>query len=129
MNIKYRLIVMNFLEFFIWGSWLISLCGYMFSVLNASGSQIGSTYGTMGLASLFMPALLGIVADRWVNAERVLGMCHIIGAGLLIWASAVSDPGMMYWVMFFNSLVFMPTIALNNTVSYIVLENKGFEIV
>ena len=101
----------------------------MFSTLHATGSQIGATYGTMGIASLFMPALLGIVADRWINAERVLGMCHIIGAGLLIWASTVGDPGMMYWVMFFNSLVFMPTIALNNTVSYIVLENKGFEIV
>ena len=101
----------------------------MFSVLNASGTQIGATYGTMGIASLFMPALLGIVADRWVNAERVLGACHLIGAFLLFWASRVEDPGMMYWVMFFNALVFMPTIALNNTVSYIVLENKGFNIV
>ena len=129
MNIRHRLIVMNFLEFFIWGSWLISLGGYMFSVLHASGTQIGATYGTMGIASLFMPALLGIVADRWVNAERVLGACHLIGAFLLFWASRVDDPDMMYWVMFFNALVFMPTIALNNTVSYIVLENKGFNIV
>jgi len=120
---------MNFLEFFIWGSWLISLGGYMFSVLNATGTQIGATYGTMGIASLFMPALLGIVADRWVNAERVLGACHLIGAMLLFWASRVDDPVAMYWVMFFNALVFMPTIALNNTVSYIVLENRGFNIV
>jgi nucleoside transporter len=129
MNIRQRLIVMNFLEFFIWGSWLISLGGYMFSVLHASGSQIGATYGTMGIASLFMPALLGIVADRWINAERVLGMCHIIGALLLFWASRVADPSVMYWVMLFNSMAFMPTIALNNTVSYIILENKGFDIV
>ncbi|MFZ1676559.1 MAG: nucleoside permease [Saprospiraceae bacterium] len=129
MSIKYRLIIMNFLEFFIWGSWLISLGGYMFTVLHATGSQIGATYGTMGIASLFMPALLGIVADRWVNAERVLGACHIIGAVLLFWASTVGDPTMMYWVMFFNALVFMPTIALNNTVSYIILENKGFSII
>ena len=129
MNIKYRLIVMNFLEFFVWGSWLISLGSYMFSKLHATGIQIGATYGTMGIASLFMPALLGIVADRWINAEKVFGMCHIIGAGLLFWASTVSDPSMMYWVMFFNSMFFMPTIALNNTVSYIVLENKGFNIV
>jgi len=128
-SIKFRLIIMNFLEFFIWGSWLISLGGYMFTVLHATGAQIGATYGTMGIASLFMPALLGIVADRWVNAEKVLGMCHLIGAALLFWASTVNDPGMMYWVMFFNALVFMPTIALNNTVSYIILENKGFSIV
>ena len=128
-NIRHRLIVMNFLQFFIWGSWLISLGGYMFSQLHASGSQIGATYGTMGIASLFMPALLGIVADRWVNAERVLGTCHIIGACLLFWASRVGDPNMIYWVMLFNAMVFMPTIALNNTVSYIILEQKGFNII
>jgi NHS family xanthosine MFS transporter len=129
MSIKTRLILMNFLQFFIWGSWLISLGGYMFSTLHATGSQIGAAYGTMGIASLFMPALLGIVSDRWVNAERVLGACHITGAILLFWASQVNDPQMMYWVIFFNSMAFMPTIALNNTVSYIVLENKGFNIV
>ena len=120
---------MNFLEFFIWGSWLISLGGYMFSVLHATGAQIGLTYGTMGLASLFMPALMGVIADRWINAEKVLGFCHLVGAGLLFWASKVQDPSMMYWVILFNSMFFMPTIALNNTVSYITLEKNGFDIV
>ena len=86
MSIKFRLIVMNFLEFFVWGSWLISLGAYMFNVLNFFGVHVASIYGTMGIASLFMPALLGIVADRWVNVERVLGACHVIGAGLLFWA-------------------------------------------
>ena len=129
MNIKQRLIGMNFLQFFVWGSWLISLGGYMIVTLKFSGSEVGSIYGTMGLASLFMPALLGIVADRWVNAERVLGMCHIIGAGLLLYASTVKDAHTMYLIMLFNSMAYMPTIALNNTVSYIVLEQKGFNIV
>lgn len=129
LSIKKRLIVMNFLEFFIWGSWLISLGGYMFSVLHATGTEIGLTYGTMGIASLFMPAFMGIIADRWVNAERVLGMCHLIGAGLLFLASKVHDPTAMYWIMLFNAMFFMPTIALNNTVSYITLEKKGFDIV
>ena len=129
MSIKFRLVVMNFLEFFVWGSWLISLGAYMFNVLNFSGVQVASIYGTMGIASLFMPALLGIVADRWVNVERVLGACHIIGAGLLFWASTVSDYPTLYIIMLFNSMVFMPTIALNNTVSYIVLEERKFNIV
>lgn len=129
MSIKFRLIVMNFLEFFVWGSWLISLGAYMFNVLNFSGVQVASIYGTMGIASLFMPALLGIVADRWVNVERVLGACHVIGAGLLFWASTVSDYPTLYIIMLFNSMVFMPTIALNNTVSYIVLEDRKFNIV
>lgn len=129
MSIKFRLTIMNFLEFFVWGSWLISLGAYMFNVLNFSGVQVTSIYGTMGIASLFMPALLGIVADRWVNVERVLGACHIIGAGLLFWASTVSDYNTLYIIMLFNSMVFMPTIALNNTVSYIILEERKFNIV
>lgn len=120
---------MNFLEFFIWGSWLISLGSYMFNVLHASGSLIGATYGTMGIASLFMPALMGIIADKWANAERVLGFCHLVGAGLLLWASKVNDPDTMYVVMLINALFFMPTIALNSTVSYIVLQRKGYDVV
>lgn len=129
MNIKYRLTLMNFLQFFVWGAWLISMGGYMIVTLKFEGSQVGRIYGTMGIASLIMPALLGIVADRWVNAERVLGFCHLIGAGLLFWASTIREYDLMYWVMLFNALVYMPTIALNNTVSYTVLEKKGFNVV
>lgn len=129
MNIKFRLVLMNFLEFFVWGSWLISLGAYMIVTLKFNGTEVGSIYGTMGLASLFMPALMGIVADRWVNAERVLGLCHIIGAILLFTAAKVTNPDTMYWVMLLNSMFFMPTIALNNTVSYIVLDGRGFNVV
>ena len=129
MNIKSRLMLMNFLEFFVWGSWLISLGGYMIVTLHFTGGEVGAVYATMGIASLFMPALLGIVADRWVNAEKVLGLSHIIGAGLLLWASTVTDYRLFYIIMLLNSMFFMPTIALNNTVSYIVLEKKGFDIV
>ena len=101
----------------------------MIGTLKFSGGVVGNVYSTMGIASLFMPALLGIVADRWINAEKLLGICHIVGALLLFWASGIRDPHMMYLVMLFNSMAYMPTIALNNTVSYIVLEEKGFNIV
>lgn len=129
MNIRYRLILMNFLQYFIWGSWLISMGAYMFNVLHFSGVQVGSIYGTMGIASVFTPALFGIIADRWINVERVLGICHLLGAVLLFWASKVTDYPSLYLVMLFNSFVFMPTIGLSNTVSYIILEKKGFNIV
>jgi NHS family xanthosine MFS transporter len=129
MSIKHRLIVMNFLEFFIWGSWLISLGGYMILTLKFTGVQVGSIYGTMGVASLFMPALMGIIADRWINAERVLGVCHIIGAVMLFWASTVKDPGTMYFIMLLNSMFYMPTIALNNTVSFAVLKKEGIDVI
>lgn len=129
MGIKARLVVMNFLQFFVWGSWLISLGNYMGGVLGFSGLQIGSIYTTMGVASLFMPGLMGIVADRWINAERVLGVCHIIGALFLIYASTIQDYSLFYFAMLFHSFAYMPTIALNNSVSYTVLEKKGYNIV
>lgn len=120
---------MNFLEFFVWGSWLISLSSYMFTGLKFTGGEVASIYGTMGIASLFMPGLMGIIADRWVNAERVLGMCHLIGGGLLLWASTVKDYPTLHLAMLLNCMFYMPTIALNNTVSYIVLEKKELNIV
>src|SRR5664280_2556754 len=129
MGIKNRLIIMNFFQFFVWGTWLISLGGYMIVTLKFTGGQVGSIYSTMGLASLFMPGLLGIVADRWINAERLFGLCHITGALLLFWASTVKDPAVMYWVMLLNAMVYMPTIALNNTVAYGILSSRGFNIV
>lgn len=120
---------MNFLEFFVWGAWLISMGQYMGGTLHFTGGQVASVYGTMGVASFFMPGLLGIVADRWVNAERVLGLCHLVGAGLLLYASTVTHYNTLYVIMLLNAMVYMPTIALNNTVSYIVLEKAGMNIV
>lgn len=129
MNIKGRLIVMNFMEFFVWGAWLISMGGYMIVTLKFSGGQVGSIYATMGLASLFMPSIIGIVADRWINAERLLGICHIIGAIALFNAANVTDYETMYFIMLINSMFYMPTIALNNSVSYAALEREGIDVV
>jgi MFS transporter, NHS family, xanthosine permease len=125
MSIQFRLTVMNFIQFFVWGSWLISLGAYMIATLGFTGSQVGSIYATMGLGSLIMPGLTGIVADRWMNAERVYGICHLAGGSLLLWASTVKDFRTLYSIMLLNAMVYMPTIALNNTVSYKVLTQIG----
>jgi NHS family xanthosine MFS transporter len=122
---------MNFLEFFVWGSWLISMGGYMFTLpgdVSTRGALVGATYGTMGIASLIMPTLMGLLSDRFINAEKVLGACHLIGAAILWWASTVSDAGLLYYAILLNSLFFMPTIALNNTVSYSILTSRGIEV-
>jgi NHS family xanthosine MFS transporter len=129
MGIKGKITLMNFLQFFIWGSWLISFGGYMGGNLGFQGSQIGNIYATMGIASLFMPALMGIVADKWINAERLLGLSHMAGGAFLLTASFVKDYDTLYWIMLFVSMTYMPTIALNNTVSYSILERNGFDIV
>ena len=129
MSIQFRLTVMNFMQFFVWGAWLISLGAYMSKSLGFTGLQIGSIYGTMGVASLFMPGLMGIVADRWVNAERLYGILHLVGAALLVWASTVQDYDTLYFIMLLNAMVYMPTIALNNTISYEVLEQQGLNFI
>jgi len=129
MRISLRLTVMNFVQFGLWGAWLISLGAYLSKELGFTGLQIGSIYGTMGVASLFMPGLVGIVADRWVNAERLYGILHLTGAGLMLWASTVRDYETLYWIMLFNAMVYMPTIALNNTISYRVLEQQGLNFI
>lgn len=128
-GIKNRLIIMNLLQFFIWGAWLISIGAYLGGTLKFTGVQIGAVFSTLGIASLFMPAIIGIIADRWINAEKLLGICHLIGALLLTWASTITDPDMFFYVMLLYAMFYMPTIALNSTVSYVVLEQKGYDVV
>ncbi len=129
MSTKIRLTALSFMQFFVWGSWLISLGGYMGANLGFSGLQIGSVYATMGIASVFMPGLLGIIADRWVNAERVLGVAHILGAVALIGVANVTEFSTFYTLMLINSLFYMPTIALSNSVCYNVLSQKKYDVV
>lgn len=120
---------MQFLQFFIWGAWLISLGSYMNSTLHFEGGQIGAIFATMGIASLIMPGLTGIIADKWVNAERLYGILHLIGACALLYASTATTYSHMYWAMLLNMLVYMPTLSLANTVSYNALEQHKLDLV
>ena len=106
MTIKSRLKIMIFLQFFVWGCWLITLGSYMINTLHFSGAQVGAVYGSSGLASLIMPSLIGIIADRWIKANRLYGISHFLGAIFLFIAAQTSDPTLMFWVMFFNAMVY-----------------------
>lgn len=121
MDIKKRLTIMNFMEFFIWGSWLITIGAYWFQNKQWQGDDFGSIFSTMGVSAIFMPAVMGIIADRWINAERLLGICHLIGAIILYTIPTVNDPDTFYWVLLLYMLFYMPTISLANTVSYTAL--------
>ena len=132
MSIKLRLTVMNFLEFFVWGSWLISLGGYMFTLpgdISTCGALVGATYGTMGIASLFMPTLAG-------HPGRPVYQCRTCAGNFVTWlaqphcsgASTITDASLLYYAILLTSLFFMPTIALNNTVSYSILASNNIEI-
>ena len=96
MNLKFRLIFLNFLQFFIWGSWLITIGAYWFQTKHWSPSDFGAIFSTMGIAALFMPALSGIIADRWINAEKLLGVFHIFGAVILLSLIHISEPTRPY---------------------------------
>lgn len=129
MNIKFRLIVMNFLQFFAWGSWLISLGSYLGGTLGFGGVQIGSFYATMGIASLFMPALLGIVADRWIPAQKVLGLAHFTTALFMIIAASQTTYTPLYISVLLAVMFYMPTIALSNSVAFYALDTNNLDTV
>ncbi|MEG2070087.1 MAG: MFS transporter, partial [Bacteroidales bacterium] len=127
MKLKIRLIIMNFLQFAIWGSWLISLSGYLGGSLQFSGIQIGSFFATMGIASLFMPAVMGIIADKWIPAQKLLGICHLIGAVFLTIAATQSTYSTLYPIMLCAVMFYMPTIALSNSVAFSALEKNHYD--
>lgn len=129
MNIKFKLKVIFFLQFFIWGSWLITLGSYMMETLHFTGTTVGTVYGTMGIASLFMPGLLGVVADRWIPANRLFMLCHLFGAITLFIAATVTTPFMMVVIILIHCLAFMPTIAISNSISYSCLESEGLDVI
>jgi len=127
MTIKLRLTLVQFLQFFIWGCWLISFGGYMHS--RGMGDKIGTLFATAGIASFIMPTIVGIIADRWLNSERLLGILHILGACCLFAASKAETFNELYKWMFLNALVFMPTIGLSYSVCYATMPKFGLDTV
>lgn len=129
MSIKLRLIAMNFLQFFIWGSWLITIGAYWFQNKQWSGAEFGAIFSTMGIASLFMPSIAGVIADKWINAEKLYGLFHIAGAVVLFTVPMVDNPTTMFWVMLLNMMFYMPTISLAIAVAYSALKSDGKDVV
>lgn len=133
-NIKFRLIVMNFLQYAVWGSYLTSMGRYLSSI--DLSERIGIFYAVQGIVSLFMPALVGIIADRWIQAQRMLGLCHTLAA-LFASLTALYGSGVMGEVAFaplfsvytLSVAFYMPTIALSNSVAYSLLERAGLDTV
>lgn len=129
MGLKFRLTIMNFLQFFIWGSWLITIGGYWFQNKGWSGTEFGAIFSTMGIASLFMPAIAGVIADRWLGAEKLLGIFHLLGAICLALIPQMASPSSMFALMLVNMMFYMPTIALTITVSYSAMNKAGMNVV
>lgn len=129
--LQVRLAALSFLEFGVWGAYLISLGNYLGSVGLAT--HIGWFYAVQGIVSLFMPAVVGIIADRWIQAQRMLSLCHLL-AGLFMAAAAVYaltvpvvEFGPLFTLYTFSVAFFMPTIGLNNSVAFNALSRAGLD--
>ena len=129
MSLRLRLIAMNFLQFFVWGSWLLTIGAYWFQDKHWSGAQFGAIFSTMGIASLFMPSIAGVIADKYINAEKLYGLFHLCGAAVLFCVPMVQSPSLMFWVMLLNMMFYMPTISLSIAVAYNALKSDGKDIV
>lgn len=132
MNLKLRLTVLSFLQFAVWGAYLTSMGNYLGSV--GLGSKIGLFYAMQGIVSIFMPAIMGIIADRWIQAQKLLGICHFLAAAFLIsagyygmTAGADVEFSKLFLLYSLSVMFYMPTIALSNSVAYALLVNNNFD--
>jgi NHS family xanthosine MFS transporter len=129
MQIKFRLTVMSFMQFFVWGAWLITVGNYWFVNKQWNGAEFGAIFSTLGISSLFMPALTGILADKWINAEKLYGILHILTGICLAFIPQVNDAGTFFWVILAAMICYMPTISLSNSVAYHILKAEGYDVV
>jgi NHS family xanthosine MFS transporter len=128
--IKQRLTALSFLQFFIWGCWLITIGAFWFETKQWGPDQFGVIFSTMGISALFMPAIAGILSDRYINAEKLYGVLHILGGICLFFVPASSTPDEMFWRILLTMVFYMPTISLSNTVAYAILSREpGIDVV
>jgi nucleoside transporter len=125
-SVVLRLSVMMFLQFFIWGGFFVTMGIYLLQVFQGEeglNTIIGQSYATHNWAGLLAPLFVGLLADRYFNAERLNAFCHVVGGGLLWYAAGVGDPGVFIWVMFAYFMLYMPTLALVNAIAFANIEN------
>lgn len=117
-SIQIQLSFMMFLQFFIWGAWFVTLGTFLGSNMSATGGQIGQAFSTQSWGAIIAPFIIGLIADRFFNAEKILGILHLVGAGLMYLMSQTSDFGVFYPYVLGYMISYMPTLALVNSVSF-----------
>ncbi len=115
---QYQLSFMMFLEFFIWGGWFVTMGSFLGNNLSASGAETGMAYSTQSWGAIIAPFIIGLIADRFFNAEKILGVLHLIGAVLMYKMSQTTEFGLFYPYVLGYMIAYMPTLALVNSVSF-----------
>ena len=114
---RIRLSIMMFLQFALWGSWYVTLSTYLLKI-GFDGIAVGAAYSAVPMGAIFAPMLAGALADRFFQAQKVMGVLHLIGAGLLWWISGITEPTTFYWALLAYAICFMPTLGLANAVCF-----------
>ena len=126
-SIKLQLSFMMFLQFFIWGGWFVTLGTFLGNNLNASGGEIAMAFSTQSWGAIIAPVFIGLIADRYFNAEKILGVLHLIGSVLLYLISQTEEFSAFYPYVFGYMILYMPTLALVNSVSFNQMKDTALE--
>jgi len=126
-KIKFQLSLMMFLQFFIWGGWFVTLGTFLGNNLGASGAETGMAFSTQSWGAIIAPFFIGLIADRYFNAEKILGVLHLIGAGLMYFMSQATSFEAFYPLVFAYMVAYMPTLALVNSVSFFQMKDPAKE--
>jgi len=129
MDIRFRLTVLSFFQFFVWGAWLITIGTYFFGNNLGTVEQFGAIFSTLAISSLIMPAVTGIIADRWINAEKLYATLQIAYGALLWMVPEMKTADELYWLILAAMFCYMPTISLSNSISYILLSKSGHDVI
>ena len=124
-TIRIKLSAMMFLEYFVWGAWYVTMATYMGEHLHATGIEIGAAYSALAIATMISPFFVGMIADKYFAAQRIMGVLHIVGGALLLLATSIENSTAFYWVILFYSLLYMPTIALSNSIAFHQMKDPG----
>nr|WP_121272291.1 nucleoside permease [Pedobacter schmidteae] len=126
-SIRLRLSSLMFLEYFIWGSWYVTMGTYLFTNFKADAIQVGSSYANLSIAAIISPFFVGLIADRFFAAQKVLGILHLMGGVTLYYISTLGNFGSFWWLILLYTLLYMPTMALANSISFSQLKDPGKE--
>lgn len=127
MTVRLQLSIMMFIQFFVWGAWYVNLWTYLQAGRGFNGDEIGLAFSAAAWAAIVSPFFIGMVADRFFDAEKILGILHLIGGCLMWYASSIDKPGLFFGVILAYTLAYMPTLALVNAISFNQMEDPGKE--